>query len=176
MKEIYKNEILLTQELNDEYAKASYRKYRWKYRIGLGIFAALDIAAGIGVMFVYGQYLIGALFLLLGAGVGILSLQGYVGGSQKAYNNLKALYKGTPRLFANFYEDHFERNTSQNTITVEYEQVTDIMETPNLYGIMVGRQGAIQQGIILCKTGFKTGDAQTFLAFMQKKCPNMKSR
>ena len=175
MKEAYKNEIQLTQELNNEYAKASYRKYRLKYRIGLGLFAALDIAAGIAVILVYEQYLIAALFLLLGIGVGILSLQGYVGGSQKAYNNLKALYKGTPRLFATFYEDHFERNTSQNTITVEYEQVTDIMETPNLYGIMVGRQGAIQQGIILCKTGFKTGDAQTFLAFMQKKCPNLKS-
>ena len=122
-----------------------------------------------------GQAPYGIIFGILGIGMLIMVTHGHTGGSKEAYKNLVKTYNGTPRMFATFYDDHMERNTNRGTITVDYEQITSILETQDLYVLMVGKQGAIQQGIILSKVHFRTGNFESFKAFIHEKCPNLKN-
>lgn len=174
MQELFKNEIILTEELNLQYAEASYKVYRKKYRIGIGIFALVDLVLAGLCLFLYQLTALGVALAVLAVALVILVFyRGYLSGAKKSYGNLKKHYKGVPRMFATFYDDHFERNTNWNTITVDYKDVTGTLETKDLMVVTVGKQGAIQQGILLEKKGFRTGSLEAFLKFLYEKCPQI---
>ncbi len=64
----------------------------------------------------------------------------------------------------NFYDEKIDIITFRSNLTLEYSQITKVLETENLFSLMIEKQN-----IILSKNGFINGDIDKFKLFIKEK-------
>ncbi|WP_346936544.1 YcxB family protein [Clostridium sp.] len=64
----------------------------------------------------------------------------------------------------NFYNEKIDIITFRSNLTIGYSQITKVLETENLYSLMIEKQN-----IILSKSGFINGDIDEFKLFIKEK-------
>ena len=94
--------------------------------------------------------------------------KGYILKAKQNYKNMQALYENQPQSILKFSADNFESVAAGLKLKVDYSQVTKMIETKNLYMLVIEKQV-----LILNKNSFTVGDAKAFKSFISEKCKNL---
>lgn len=158
----------ITKEILTEFSQKTFKIYHKIYRIFV-LFAFLFSGfSTVTKLNTYGLSLDFVFRLLASAFFLFIFFKGYIFKLKKNYKNFQELYGELPQITSRFYDEKIDIVTSRSNLTLEYSQITKILETKNLYLMMIGRQS-----IILDKNGFITGDANIFKSFIKEKCKNV---
>ena len=164
MEVLYENLTPITKDLFNEASYEVFKLYKLLrnfvllFLIICIIFAALClIAQGFSWPSLYFIFL--TLLLLF------LYFKGYLLSTTRHYKNYQALYGEYPQLKTRFYENKFEVISPISNFTIDYNKLTGIKETKNLYLLMIRKQC-----FMLIKNGFIIGNAHDFILFINEKC------
>ncbi len=145
---LFENRTIITKEVLTEFSQKAYKISNKKYRIeGLSLNFVLLLLASIIFAFIF--------------------FKGYLLKLNQGYKNLQKLHGELAEFTSIFYEDKMEVITSVSNLTINYNKITKISETKNLYLLMIGKNCTI-----IIKTGFTIGDADSFKSFIKAKCIN----
>lgn len=167
MKTIFENKITITKEILTEFSKKTYIIYGIKYRSFLLIASILSTCFTIIALATEGLSWISGLMFIASVFFIFMFFKGYILKVNHNYKNFQWLYGELPVITSKFYEEKIEIVTLRSNLSIEYNQVTKILETENLYLLMLGKQSAI-----LNKSGFTIGDSDKFKSFIKEKCKN----
>lgn len=106
--------------------------------------------------------LVMALFFL------IIFFNGYILKAKQNYKNMQVLYEKQPQSIFTFFADDFEFVAEDIKSRADYNQVTKMIETQNLYMLIIEKQM-----LILNKNSFTVGDAKVFKKFIFENCKNI---
>lgn len=95
-------------------------------------------------------------------------MNGYILKAKQNYKNLQVLYEKQPQSIFTFFADNFEFVAADIKSRADYSQVTKMIETQNLYMLIIEKQM-----LILNKNSFTVGDAKAFKKFIFEKCKNI---
>lgn len=163
---LFENHTKVTQKLLEEFSKETYYAFSKKIRLLCLIMFVVQLFAFMlgfvvsGFSFSIRQFS----FLLLAAFFLVFYFKGYLLILKGTLKNLESLHGELPHNVKKFYKDNFETVTNLSQLTIEYNQITKILETRNLFIIMIGNQG-----LFLSKEGFTKGDFSDFKIFIENK-------
>ncbi len=167
MDTIFENRTNMTGETLAEFSKKTYKVYGKKYRSFLMIMFLLCIVCVIlGLTETY-MYWFSACMLLLSAFFCFMFFKGYTIKAKLNQKNMRGIYGENPQITYTFLEDNFLRDTEHSHLDVNYSQITKIIESENLYILMI-----VKQGLILKKDSFTIGNSDDFKSFIKNKCAN----
>lgn len=165
----FQNHTQLTREMTWEFSKHTFRIYQKPIRWTSFSFAVITIL----LTFVYlllslyrskwDFYLV--LFAICSVIFLLIFFKGYALRANFNWKNMCSMYGNNPWMDYYFGDENFLVKRPQMSATLQYSQITRILETENLYVLMIGRQGFLLQ-----KDGWKGKDAD-FIPFLQRKCP-----
>lgn len=159
----FENRTTITKSMFEEYHNAVYRLLMKDSRPKLLKIAVLLVI--ITVLSYIGEGVNEFLLLLslLTVGVIFMYFRGDIFIVKKSYK----IYKESngPSLDTRFGEKEIELVTTRYSSNIQYSAVTRIIETPDLYILMVENMG-----LIIDKHGFIVGNAAEFLTFANEKC------
>ncbi|MHB8963705.1 MAG: YcxB family protein [Saccharofermentanales bacterium] len=165
------NEYVMTKAINMEFADKCFKIYRKGYRAAtfalfvftLG-FAVLLMMSGMGELAYLAIVMVPASLFFL-----FMSFRGYIIGTNAMYKSLVSIYGEGFVTTVKLAADHIESNTPTSSLSLPYDKITEILETPRLYALMVGKQGMQQRGVIVMKDAFTKGSEAEFLSFVRGK-------
>ena len=161
---IFKNQILVTKELLDEFSKNVFKIINVKYRVIVFIILTVSSAFTILTLMNDGFSFVSLLLIIFSLFFLFMYTKGYTIKSTKNYENFKKIYGDTPTITSKFYKDKFEVITLDSSMEIEYSEITKVIESDNLYLLMLGRQG-----LMLDKNNFLMGDFDNFKTFINEK-------
>lgn len=166
MEPFFENHIKMTGKLLEEFVRETYRVVNKKLRtISLIMFIIYLFFAMFTFVFAgfsFSTYVFSLLFL--SAIFSFIFYKGYLFKLRENQKNLEALHGELPDTTIKFYEDNFENITNRSSVTIEYSRITEVLETENLFIIMIEKQG-----VILLKQGFVIGEFYDFKTFIENK-------
>lgn len=162
---IFENRTRLTKEVMNEFGKESFSVFGKKYRIFVFIMAVISLLFAITFIIIDGFSWLVFFFILFAGFFLFMFFKAYLFRLKENYKNLTALHGEVPENLIKFYEDRFESITARSNISIEYSKITKLIETENLFILMIEKQG-----IILLKNGFTTGNFDSFKSFIKEKC------
>ncbi|MHB1453773.1 MAG: YcxB family protein [Saccharofermentanales bacterium] len=165
------NEYVMTKAINMEFADKSFKVYRKGYRaatfalflFAMG-FAVLLLMSGMGELAYLAIIMVPASLFFL-----YMSLRGYIIGTNAMYKSLVNVYGEHFLATVKFTPDHIESNTAMSSLSIPYDKITEVLETPCMYALMVGKQGMQQRAVLVMKDAFTKGTAEEFLSFVREK-------
>lgn len=161
---IFENKTDATKEVLTEFSQNTYKVYSQKYRIFV-LLAAIVSAFWAVAEIAAQSYWSSAIMFLAAALFLFLFFKGYILKMNQNRKNLQALYGQQPQFTFIFFEDGFECVSAKSNLKINYSQITKLIETKNLYLLMIGKQG-----LMLNKSGFTVGSADAFKSFIMGKC------
>ena len=161
----FKNKTVITEEVLTEFIQGTFKIYEKKIRvIAIGGITLPSI-----ILASAGEYLP---FTLLTAGFGVfLFFKGYLFKKKKNIKNYFGLHGDSPEATYEFYHDRIENSVGKSHLSLNYEQVTNFIETKHLYILMIERQG-----LMIKKNGFTIGNAHELKSFLMSKCKNLRKK
>jgi len=166
MDPLFENHIKITKGLLKEFAKETYYVLNKKIRLLCLMMFFVEVFVFI-LGFVYSGFSFSSslfLILFLSAFFLFMFFKGYVFKLREENKNLKSLHGELPRSIKKFYKNHFEVVTNRSNLTIEYSQITKVLETKNLFIIMIGNQGAL-----LSRKNFTNANFYEFRNFIGSK-------
>lgn len=166
---LFKNKTTVTKKFLMEYSKAAYRTYHKKYRIFCFVaflLSLISIAFNLyinnGLYHIYEftivMFFASIIFLFM-------FLKSYIIKAKKNFKNIQNIYGEDFIVTYSFSDNEIQQNTTNSQITFNYANITNILETENLYILMLHNQG-----LILDKNGFLDTDTNEFLSLIKEKC------
>jgi hypothetical protein len=165
---IFENKIIITKEILSEFAQKSFKVLNKKYRAFVLCMHIISVVVAISALIINGSIWAFTFFLILAIFFLFMFYKGYIIKLKQSYRNLKGLLGDSPEKTIRFYEDNFEVITLISNLNIEYSKATKIMETKNLYLLLIE-----EQGIIIAKNGFTIGNSDKFKSFIIGKCKNI---
>jgi Ca2+/Na+ antiporter len=165
MNTIFENKTVITDEILTESSKQRYKIYRRKYRIFLLVMffiCILFVIAGLTRVYLYW---FSVWTLLMAAFFFLMFSKGYIIRMKQDQRNMRGLYGESPQFIYTFSNDNILRATLHSNIDINYSQITKVLETTNLYILMIEKQG-----LILKKDSFTIGNSDDFKLFIENKC------
>ena len=167
MEELYKCEYQSTQEMYNEFTWRIFTK--WKFLI-LPVVLLVD---GLIFVFMMDETLWGLMCIVAGIIWPMYSLLGLKRKMKNALKDNQAANKGKlPYVNVDFSEkdiSHKESRYMESSI-YDYQQVTKLMESKNLFILMF----PFKEAIFIPKDSFTKGTYEEFKHFINKKCFNHK--
>lgn len=167
MEVMFENKTVYTKEILAEFSKEYYKVILNKFRMVVLVTAIIYICATNICISMHGLNLTSVILLLASVVFLLFYFKGHVVVSAMINKNLVALHGESPQFTAKFYNDKLENTTSHSNITIEYGKINKIIETKNMYILIIAKQY-----IILLKNGFTIGDSNIFKSFIRTKCTN----
>lgn len=96
-----------------------------------------------------------------------MSFKGYLLKLNQGYKNIQGVHGDSPQFISKFYDKNIEVSTLRSKLSIDYSQITKVIETKNLYILMI-----INSSIIIMKNGFLTGSSDEFKLFINEKRTN----
>lgn len=163
---IFQNITDITNEVLHEFSK-SYNVYNKNLRITI-LLAFLISVFYIIVGLNKKLYLVCLLESIMALFFLFIFFKGYILKAKQTYKNMQELYENQPQSIFAFFADNFESVAVDSKLKVDYSQVTKMIETKNLYILIIEKQV-----LILNKNSFTVGDTKAFRSFIFEKCQNM---
>ena len=161
---IYNNKTLITKDMDKEALheifKSNKKRVFWLLAsLLISIFAVISLIGGASFWYAALTFLYAIVCLFMW-------FKGDVFMVTKLYKSFQKIY-GESAQVIKFYNEQIEIKTPLSILTKKYNQITRIIETQNLYLLMIKRQV-----IIIGKNGFTSGDINNFIPFIKGKCKN----
>ena len=163
---VFQNITDNTNEVIHEFSK-NYNVYNINLRITI-LLASLISVFYIIVGLNKKLYLVCLLELIMALFFLFIFFKGYILKAKQNYKNMQALYEKQPQSIFTFFADNFEFETAGSKLKIDYMQVTKMIETKNLYMLIIEKQE-----LILNKNSFTVGDAKAFKTFIFEECKNV---
>lgn len=170
MEKIFEVKTVITKEILTEFAQKTYNIRSKKMR-SLLLFMSLAFALMAFYSFYGKDYWSFSLMILGTAFLIFMFFKGYIFTVNENLKNFKGLYGQVPQLTYVFSEENLNEITSQSNLTLDYNEITNIMETKKLYILIIKKVG-----VILEKDGFTVGNANAFKLFIDEKCKIQKNK
>lgn len=163
---LFENQTQTTKKLLEEFTKESYYAFNKKTRMVCLIMFIVEAFAFILGFVYFGFNFSMQLFFLLFLAVFFLFFyfKGYVFKLQENLKSLESIHGELPHAINKFYEVNIETITNRSNLTFEYNKITNVLETENLFIIMLGKKG-----VFLSKRGFTVGEFSDFKKFIENK-------
>ncbi len=168
MEPVFSNACRYTKDNLREMAKAALPKW---YKVYCAVFTLIFAAFAVNGIF-GGRTMMGILF----AAFAVLMIIVYLSKTspEKAYRQSVEKYGREAEIRLFFYDGFIigKNLAAGNTVKTEYEKISYIAETENLYvlGLSIG------MSIIVDKNGFISNNGAEFSDFIKSKCPGAKVR
>jgi hypothetical protein len=163
---VFQNITDITNVELSEFSK-NYNAYNKNMRITI-LIAFLDsiflIVLGLNRK-IYEVCLVGSIMALFFI---FICFKGYIFKAKQNYKNMQALYENQPQFIHTFFEDSLESVATNLNSKVDYSQITGLIETKNLYILVMEKQA-----LMLNKNSFTVGHAKAFKSFIFKKCKSL---
>ncbi|SET59066.1 YcxB-like protein [Natronincola peptidivorans] len=165
MSVLLENKTVIKEDVLTEFIQETFKIYEKKIRI----IAIGGIALPSIILASMGDFLP---FTILTAIFGVfLFFKGHLFKKNKIIKNFYGLHGDSPQATYTFYEDKLKSTVGQSNLSINYEQITNLLETKNLYIVMIERQG-----LMIKKDGFTVGNEHEFKSFLIDKCPNIRKK
>lgn len=163
---LFENQTQTTKKLLEEFSKEAYYAFNKKTRMICLIMLVVETFAFV-LRFVSSgfNFSMQLFFLLFLAGFFLFFyFKGYIFKLQENLKILESIHGELPHAINKFYEVNIETITDHSNLTFEYNKITNVLETENLFIIMIGKQG-----VYLSKKGFTVGNFSDFKNFIENK-------
>ncbi len=161
-KPIVINEMQLTKKMFMTYARITYYKFRYKFRLwALSLFLLTCSLAGL-LVWLWNQPLWSILPLALSIYFLYMFFFGYQYSGGAAYRNLKEFYGDPIQMKVCFYDQFFRIETQKGSNDFLYTQVSHCITRKNLSILIVGAKGIIQHGQVIDLQTFTEDDLEKF--------------
>jgi len=167
MNPIFENRTVITKEILTEFSMNTFKIYSKKLRMFLLVFTPLCILCVV-VESITKRFDFTSIFMVIASVFFIfIFFKGYIFRMKQNYKNFLGVYGELPQFTYTFSEDNLQGITSHSNVNLNYSQITKIIETKNLYILMIEKQG-----LILIKDSFTIGNSDDFKLFISDKCTN----
>jgi len=163
---LFENQTQTTKKLLEEFTKETYYAFNKKTRIVCLIMFIVEFFAFI-LGFIYSGFNFSmrlSFLLFLSVFFLFFYFKGYVFKLQENRKSLESIHGELPHTINKFYEVNIETITNRSNLTFEYNKITNVLETENLFIIMLGKKG-----VFLSKRGFTVGEFSDFKKFIENK-------
>jgi hypothetical protein len=164
MMPIFENKTIITKEVINELSEESFKECNKKYRSFVLLMFLVSAFFTVIKFITDGAYWFSVCMFLSTAFFLFMFLKGYTLKLKESYKNFKGVYGESVEVSLNFYDEKIDIITFRSNLTIEYSQITKVLETENLYSLMIEKQN-----IILSKSGFINGDIDKFKLFIKEK-------
>ncbi len=164
MMPIFENKTIITKEVINELSEESFKECNKKYRSFVLLMFLVSAFFTVIKFITDGLYWFSVCMFLSTAFFLFMFLKGYTLKLKESYKNFKGVYGESVEVSLNFYDEKIDIITFRSNLTLEYSQITKVLETENLYLLMIEKQN-----IILSKNGFINGDIDKFKLFIKEK-------
>lgn len=173
MEPLFSNEFQLTGEIFLEFLKKVYRVNKKGSRYFY--IAIMIICCFLSILFCsHEMWNIAVLLILLALYYFYYAFFRYRTIAKSSYKSLNELCGPIIYQMVSFFDEYIEDSSSKKSIlNFTYDKITNILETKNMYILMIGNQSKVR-GAIVKKDSFIGIDKSEFLAFIKDKCPNIK--
>lgn len=161
---IFENKTIITKEVINEISEESFKECNKKYRSFVLLMFLVSAFLTVGNFIIDGAYWFSVFGLLVTVFFIFMFFKGYTLKLKESYKNFKGVYGESAEVTSNFYDEKIDIITFRSNLTIEYNQITKVLETENLYSLMIEKQN-----LILSKSGFINGDIDKFKLFIKEK-------
>ena len=161
---IFENKTIITKEVINELSEESFKECNKKYRNFVLLMFLVSAFLTVINFITDGVYWFSVCGLLFTAFFLFMFFKGYTLKLKESYKNFKGVYGESAEVTSNFYDEKIDIITFRSNLTIEYGQITKVLETENLYSLMIEKQN-----IILSKSGFINDDIDKFKLFIKEK-------
>jgi len=161
---IFENKTIITKEVINELSEENYKECNKKYRSFVLLMFLISAFFTVINFITNGVYLVSVCMFLSTVFFLFMFFKGYTLKLKESYKNFKGVYGESVEITLNFYDEKIDIITFRSNLTLEYSQITKVLETENLFSLMIEKQN-----IIFSKNGFINGDIDKFKLFIKEK-------
>ncbi len=166
---LLENRFILTKKLHAEYCRETNRKMRKKTKVMCFLLAAVSfIAAVLFAIFLKSSKLVTVALVLVVYFI-LTGLYGYKLSEIIDYKSMLREHGKAIVMILEFTPVQVLVKVNKTSFAFKYSTIKRIIETDNLYILILGGKGMIEHGQVLYKNGFKGGDENSFKKLMQEK-------
>lgn len=164
MEKLFEINTIITDQIIKEYSQELYKLNKTSHILDL--LCSIATLLGSIICLIAGYY--DMLFIMLAFFIFFMFLlfKGYILLERKEIKSFISSYRQLPQLNYEFYNDNIIRTSPITIQTVYYNQITKIVETKNLYLLIMSNIGVMT----IDKEAFSIGDVNDFKTFIESKC------